>query len=92
MYRDENAVWDGVRWDSQHPAFFALGRGTRRRRGKSCEGCRLKQVDQSLERIVGTYLPPGSALILIVLTVPDLVISDDASISDTTITVLAFFV
>jgi hypothetical protein len=25
MYRDENGVWDGVRWDGQHPAFFALG-------------------------------------------------------------------
>jgi len=23
--RDENGVWDGVRWDGQHPAFFALG-------------------------------------------------------------------
>lgn len=25
MYRNENGVWDGVRWDGQHPAFFALG-------------------------------------------------------------------
>jgi hypothetical protein len=25
MYRDENGVWDGVRWDGQHPSFFALG-------------------------------------------------------------------
>ncbi len=25
MYRDENGVWDGVRWDGQHPAFFAIG-------------------------------------------------------------------
>ena len=25
MYRDENGVWDGVRWDGQHPVFFALG-------------------------------------------------------------------
>jgi hypothetical protein len=25
MYRDENGIWDGVRWDGQHPAFFALG-------------------------------------------------------------------
>jgi hypothetical protein len=24
MYRDENEIWDGVRWDGQHPAFFAL--------------------------------------------------------------------
>jgi hypothetical protein len=23
-YRDENGVWDGIRWDGQHPAFFAL--------------------------------------------------------------------
>jgi|SRR5208283_255648 len=25
MYRDENGVWDGVRWDGEHPSFFALG-------------------------------------------------------------------
>jgi hypothetical protein len=25
MYRDENGVWDGVRWDGQYPSFFALG-------------------------------------------------------------------
>jgi hypothetical protein len=25
IYRDENRVWDGVRWDGQHPSFFALG-------------------------------------------------------------------
>jgi len=25
MYRDENGVCDGVRWDGQHPSFFALG-------------------------------------------------------------------
>jgi hypothetical protein len=25
MYRDENGVWDGVRWDGQYLAFFALG-------------------------------------------------------------------
>jgi hypothetical protein len=23
IYRDENGVWDGVRWDGQHPSFFA---------------------------------------------------------------------
>jgi|SRR5208282_4550803 len=25
MYRDENHLWDGVRWNGQHPSFFALG-------------------------------------------------------------------
>jgi hypothetical protein len=38
MYRDENGVWDGVRWDGEHPAFFAFGEtddGTARR---SCAG------------------------------------------------------
>jgi hypothetical protein len=25
MYRDENGFWDGVRWNGQHPSFFALG-------------------------------------------------------------------
>jgi hypothetical protein len=24
MYRDENGVWDGVRWDGRHPVFFAI--------------------------------------------------------------------
>jgi hypothetical protein len=24
MYWGENGVWDGVRWDGQHPSFFAL--------------------------------------------------------------------
>jgi hypothetical protein len=24
MYRDENGIWDGVRWDGQHPSFFAI--------------------------------------------------------------------
>ena len=23
MYRDENGMWDGIRWDGQHPSFFA---------------------------------------------------------------------
>jgi hypothetical protein len=25
MYRDERGVWDSVRWDGQHAAFFAIG-------------------------------------------------------------------
>jgi len=24
MYRDEIGAWDGVRWNGQHPSFFAL--------------------------------------------------------------------
>jgi len=24
VYRDENGVWDGVRWDGRHPSFFAI--------------------------------------------------------------------
>jgi hypothetical protein len=24
MYRDENGIWDGIRWDGQHPSFFAI--------------------------------------------------------------------
>jgi hypothetical protein len=24
MYRDENGVWDGIRWDGEHPSFFAM--------------------------------------------------------------------
>jgi hypothetical protein len=33
MYRDEHGVWDGVRWDGKHAAFFALG--TKGRQGRS---------------------------------------------------------
>jgi hypothetical protein len=25
MYRDENGVWDRIRWDGKTAAFFALG-------------------------------------------------------------------
>jgi hypothetical protein len=26
MYRDENGVWDGIRWDGRHPSFFGTHR------------------------------------------------------------------
>ena len=25
MYPDERGIWDGVRWDGKHAAFFAVG-------------------------------------------------------------------
>jgi hypothetical protein len=25
MYRDERGIWDDVRWDGKHAAFFAVG-------------------------------------------------------------------
>jgi hypothetical protein len=31
MYRDEHGVWDGVRWDGNHPVFFTLGEPDERR-------------------------------------------------------------
>jgi hypothetical protein len=33
MYRDENGVWDGIRWDGQHPSFYAL-RETEEQKGE----------------------------------------------------------
>jgi len=43
MYRDENEIWDGVRWDGQHPSFFALGetddkRAMEKLRGMEADG------------------------------------------------------
>jgi hypothetical protein len=38
MYRDENGIWDGVRWDGQHPSFFAIGETDEGRRRRSCGG------------------------------------------------------
>lgn len=43
MYRDENGVCDGVRWDGQHPSFFALGetddkRAMEKLRGMEADG------------------------------------------------------
>jgi len=42
MYRDESGVWDGVRWDGQHPSFFAIretdqGKAVERLRGMGRE-------------------------------------------------------
>jgi hypothetical protein len=44
-YRDENGVWDGVRWSGQHSSFLALGE---RDEGKAMEkprGMEPKQGD-----------------------------------------------
>jgi hypothetical protein len=44
MYRDENGVWEGVRWDGQHPSFFAIsetdeGKAMEKLRGMETEQC-----------------------------------------------------
>jgi hypothetical protein len=45
IYRDQNGVWDGVRWSGQHSSFLALGE---RDEGKAMEkprGMEPKQGD-----------------------------------------------
>jgi hypothetical protein len=38
MYKDENGVWDGIRWDGQHPSFFALGETDEKRAREKLRG------------------------------------------------------
>jgi hypothetical protein len=45
MYRDEHGVWDGVRWDGQHPSFFALGEADEKKAMEKLRGIEPKQGD-----------------------------------------------
>jgi hypothetical protein len=45
MYRDENEVWDGVRWDGQHPVFFAIGEVDEGKAREKLRGMGPEQVD-----------------------------------------------
>jgi hypothetical protein len=38
MYKDENGLWDGIRWDGQHPSFFALGETDEKRAREKLRG------------------------------------------------------
>jgi hypothetical protein len=43
MYRDENGVWEVVRWDGQHPSFFAISETDE---GKAMEKLRGMETEQ----------------------------------------------
>src|SRR5262245_34744089 len=45
VYRDEHGVWDGVRWDGQTAAFFALGETDEKRAMKMLRNAAPKQGD-----------------------------------------------
>lgn len=45
MYRDETGVWGGVRWDGQHPAFFAIGETDEKKARQKLRGMEAEQGD-----------------------------------------------
>ena len=51
MYRDSEGIWDGIRWDGEHPSFFAL-RETEEGRKLVIEYC-LEVLEEAEEKIRG---------------------------------------
>jgi hypothetical protein len=55
MYRDSEGIWDGIRWDGEHPSFFAL-RQTEEGRALDKLRCKIKHWNFGQSRHISLSL------------------------------------